>query len=291
MAAGTTGTGCDRHLSHLAATAGAAAVRRAAAPAHARDVRGRVDRAERRRRPAPRAGALPGRLLPARRHPRRTCWRRGDRATEHPELGATAWYAVRHGDHETPRGAWEHTALPGHAAILADRLAFAWHAMDAFYEEDERILGHAADAYHRIDIRQTTRDLTVHAGDRLIAQTQPRASAVRVRFRPALVRPPSRRRRRGACSRSTARRSARTRACAATTTSAPPTRPAGPTSSPTERSTGSPTSSRSSPTRSRSRSTGSDSQSVPGQHVVAHGPDRGLTPDEATAAHRPAVRA
>jgi hypothetical protein len=29
--------------------------------------------------------------------------------------------------------------------------------MDAFYEEDERIVGHAADSYHRIDIRQTSR--------------------------------------------------------------------------------------------------------------------------------------
>jgi hypothetical protein len=31
--------------------------------------------------------------------------------------------------------------------------------MDAFYEEDERILGHAADSYHRIDIRQASRNL------------------------------------------------------------------------------------------------------------------------------------
>jgi uncharacterized protein (DUF427 family) len=95
-----------------------------------------------------------------------------DRLTEHPELGATSWYAVSHGDRDAPRGAWEHTALPEHAAVLADRLAFAWHAMDTFYEEDERILGHAADAYHRIDIRQTARDLTVHSGERLIAQTR-----------------------------------------------------------------------------------------------------------------------
>jgi len=28
--------------------------------------------------------------------------------------------------------------------------------MDAFYEGDERIVGHAADSYHRIDIRQTS---------------------------------------------------------------------------------------------------------------------------------------
>jgi hypothetical protein len=36
--------------------------------------------------------------------------------------------------------------------------------MDAFYEEDERILGHAADPYHRIDIRRTSRHHAVPAG-------------------------------------------------------------------------------------------------------------------------------
>jgi uncharacterized protein (DUF427 family) len=44
--------------------------------------------------------------------------------------------------------------------------------MDGFYEEDERILGHAADAYHRIDVRRSARHLTVHAGDRLVADTR-----------------------------------------------------------------------------------------------------------------------
>jgi uncharacterized protein (DUF427 family) len=43
--------------------------------------------------------------------------------------------------------------------------------MDAFYEEDERILGHAADPYHRIDIRQTSRHLVVRAGDQVVAET------------------------------------------------------------------------------------------------------------------------
>jgi uncharacterized protein (DUF427 family) len=92
-------------------------------------------------------------------------------ASEHQDLGATTWYAVRHGEHESPRGAWEHTALPAHAEILAGRVAFAWHAMDGFYEEQERVLGHASDAYHRIDIRQTARHLTVHAGDRPVAES------------------------------------------------------------------------------------------------------------------------
>ena len=43
--------------------------------------------------------------------------------------------------------------------------------MDAFYEEDERIVGHAADAYHRIDIRRSGRHLTVRSGDRVVADT------------------------------------------------------------------------------------------------------------------------
>jgi uncharacterized protein (DUF427 family) len=54
---------------------------------------------------------------------------------------------------------------------LRDTVAFAWHAMDAFYEEDERILGHAADPYHRIDIRRTCRHLVVQHDDRVVADT------------------------------------------------------------------------------------------------------------------------
>jgi uncharacterized protein (DUF427 family) len=52
------------------------------------------------------------------------------------------------------------------------RIAFAWAAMDAFYEEDERILGHAADSYRRIDIRQSSRSLVVRHLDRIIADTE-----------------------------------------------------------------------------------------------------------------------
>src|SRR6202012_2627375 len=94
-----------------------------------------------------------------------------ERVTHHPELAATRGHAVHRGEHEAPRGAWEHTDLPAFAGILADRIAFAWHAMDAFYEEDERIVGHAADAYHRIDIRQTSRHLIVRAGEQDIAES------------------------------------------------------------------------------------------------------------------------
>jgi uncharacterized protein (DUF427 family) len=94
--------------------------------------------------------------------------RPSEHRTEHRDLGETAWFEVVGG---ARRGAWQHVALPDHAAILDGKVALAWRAMDAFYEEDDRILGHAADPYHRIDIRRTFRHLVVRAGDRVVADT------------------------------------------------------------------------------------------------------------------------
>jgi len=94
-----------------------------------------------------------------------------DHTTPHPDLGPTSWYTVRAGEHTASRGAWQHAGLPAHASELQARIAFAWRAMDAFYEEDERIVGHAADSYHRIDIRQASRKLVVRHRDRTIADT------------------------------------------------------------------------------------------------------------------------
>ena len=107
----------------------------------------------------PHADIQPGILVPE------------ERVTQHRELGDMRWFTVGAGEHAANHAAWEHTALPAHAPVLEGRVAFAWRAMDAFYEEDERIVGHAADAYHRIDIRATSRHLVVRVGDRIIADT------------------------------------------------------------------------------------------------------------------------
>jgi uncharacterized protein (DUF427 family) len=97
---------------------------------------------------------------------------RNERTTRHPDLGLTSWFTVRAGEQRAPRGAWQHIDLPAYASELRVRIAFAWPTMDAFYEEDERIMGHAADSYHRIDIRQASRDLVVRHQDRVVADTK-----------------------------------------------------------------------------------------------------------------------
>jgi uncharacterized protein (DUF427 family) len=96
---------------------------------------------------------------------------REDRVTQHGDLGDVRWFTVAVAERVVNHAAWEHVALPTYAGVLSGRVAFAWRAMDAFYEEEERIVGHAADAYHRIDIRATSRHLAVRDGDRVIADT------------------------------------------------------------------------------------------------------------------------
>jgi uncharacterized protein (DUF427 family) len=95
-----------------------------------------------------------------------------EHTNRHRDLGPTSWYNVRAGERNAPRAAWRHTDLPHYASEFLARVAFAWPAMDAFYEEDERILGHAADSYHRIDIRQSSRNLVVSHRDRVVADTK-----------------------------------------------------------------------------------------------------------------------
>ena len=95
----------------------------------------------------------------------------GGYTTQHRDLGPTSWYTVKAGGQVKPRAAWQHNELPAHASDLKGRAAFAWRAMDAFYEEEERIVGHAADSYHRIDNRQTSRHLFARSGDRVVADT------------------------------------------------------------------------------------------------------------------------
>ena len=89
-----------------------------------------------------------------------------DRVTQHRELGATAWCTVRAGERSMERTAWRYSQRPAYAGVLADRVAFAWRAMDAFYEEDERIVGRSGHC-----------------------RFQATARAVRVRVRAPVVRP------------------------------------------------------------------------------------------------------
>ena len=50
---------------------------------------------------------------------------------------------------------------PPEAPALDGHVAFAFDAMDAWYEEDDEVLSHALDPYHRVDVRTTSRHVQI----------------------------------------------------------------------------------------------------------------------------------
>jgi uncharacterized protein (DUF427 family) len=97
--------------------------------------------------------------------------RPSSKRTRHPHFGETAWWSLEIGGQRFSDVAWNHPQPPPHSRLMAGLVAFVWNAMDAFYEEDEPILGHAADPYHRVDVRSSSRRLTVKLGSELVADS------------------------------------------------------------------------------------------------------------------------
>jgi uncharacterized protein (DUF427 family) len=62
---------------------------------------------------------------------------------------------------EPPLGA---PGLDGH-------VSFAWDDLDVWLEEDEELIAHAPDPYHRIDVRRSSRRVVVRRDDELLAAT------------------------------------------------------------------------------------------------------------------------
>ena len=51
-------------------------------------------------------------------------------------------------------------------------IAFAWEALDRWYEEDEELIVHLRDPYHRIDVMPTSRHLRISLDGEVLAETR-----------------------------------------------------------------------------------------------------------------------
>ena len=54
---------------------------------------------------------------------------------------------------------------------VRDYVAFYWDKVDAWFEEDEEVFGHAKDPYKRVDCLQSSRRVTVVVNGETIAET------------------------------------------------------------------------------------------------------------------------
>ncbi|MCZ7569736.1 MAG: DUF427 domain-containing protein [Ardenticatenaceae bacterium] len=80
-------------------------------------------------------------------------------------------YTVQVRDCIAANAAWRLEKTPATHPELAAHVAFAWQAMDAWYEEDEQIRVHPHDPYHRIDVRLSSRHVRVVIKGETVAET------------------------------------------------------------------------------------------------------------------------
>ncbi len=96
-----------------------------------------------------------------------------DHTTHCPFKGDAVYYSVRVGGDVRTNAVWAYPRPKPEAAWLAPFASLYWERADAWYEEDERLLGHLRDPYHRVDTRRTSRPARVTAdGGTEIAGTE-----------------------------------------------------------------------------------------------------------------------
>jgi uncharacterized protein (DUF427 family) len=97
--------------------------------------------------------------------------RRSEKTTRCPWKGETVYFSVEADGRVSEDAAWSYREpLPG-AAAIAGMLAFHFDALDEWLEEDEPVLGHPRDPYHRIDVHRTSRHVRVLVDGHVVADT------------------------------------------------------------------------------------------------------------------------
>lgn len=91
--------------------------------------------------------------------------------THCPHKGEASYRSIRVGDRLEQDAVWRYREPIAPAAFLAGHAAFYWGKLDEWLVEDERVLGHPRDPYHRIDTYRTTRPVRVALDGETIAES------------------------------------------------------------------------------------------------------------------------
>ncbi|MBV9916127.1 MAG: DUF427 domain-containing protein [Solirubrobacterales bacterium] len=95
-----------------------------------------------------------------------------DRVTRCPKKGEASYYTIRAGEHVVEAGAWYYPdPIPEAPPALKDRIAFYWNRVDRWYEEDDEVLVHPRDPYHRVDVLSSDRHVRVSLDGQLLAES------------------------------------------------------------------------------------------------------------------------
>lgn len=94
-----------------------------------------------------------------------------DHTTHCPFKGDASYWSVRTPGRTVENAVWAYEAPIEAASWLDGYAALYWTKADAWFEEDEEVLGHIRDPYHRVDVRRSSRHVVVTAHGEVIAES------------------------------------------------------------------------------------------------------------------------
>lgn len=91
--------------------------------------------------------------------------------THCPHKGEASYWTIRAGRREEPDAVWAYREPLEPAAFLRGHVALYWHAADEWFAEDDQLLGHPRDPFHRIDVHPTSRRVRVLLDGEVLADS------------------------------------------------------------------------------------------------------------------------
>jgi uncharacterized protein (DUF427 family) len=92
-------------------------------------------------------------------------------STHCPRKGDASYWTVVVGDRRCDDAVWGYPNPIAGMEQLADKVAFYWDRVDAWFEEDDEVFKHARDPYKRIDVLQSSRHVEVFIDGVKVADT------------------------------------------------------------------------------------------------------------------------
>ncbi len=97
---------------------------------------------------------------------------RSDRHSFCPKKGEASYYTIGVGERTIEDGAWYYPDQLEGAPPIQNLIAFYFDRMDRWLEEDEEVLVHPRDPYHRLDVLRTERQVRVLLEGELLAESE-----------------------------------------------------------------------------------------------------------------------
>ncbi len=94
-----------------------------------------------------------------------------DHATHCPFKGDASYWHLHVGDHTFENAVWLYPEPLAAAGWLEGYCSLYTDAVDLWLHEDEPVRGHLRDPYHRVDVLESSRKVTVEAGGETIAES------------------------------------------------------------------------------------------------------------------------